>query len=128
MLNAECRLSVIYILHSAFCISAFRLRRPQSESFVQTAPAVALRIDCDGPVANRLQLARDRVGRLRLERARQLLARDFDASELVVMAHAADAEAERAQRLLGPLDHTQLLVGLFAEVRNARRQARRRRL
>src|SRR2546425_5627721 len=95
------RRAYIRIRHFALCISAFRLCWPQSQPFVQTAPAVALRIDCDGPVANRLQLARDRVGRLRLERARQLLARDFDASELVVMAHAADAEAERAQRLLG---------------------------
>ena len=44
------------------------------------------------------------------------------------MADAAHAESEAAQRLFGALDHPQLLVGDFGVVRNARRQARRRRL
>ena len=45
------------------------------------------------------------------------------------MPHAAHAEAEhRAATRFGALDHPQLLVGDFGVVRNARRQAGRRRL
>ena len=44
------------------------------------------------------------------------------------MPHAAHAEPQRAQRLLGPLDRPQLLVGDFVMIRNARGQARGRRL
>ena len=48
-----------------------------------------------------MQRADDRGGDLGLERARHLVAADLDARELVVVADAADAEAERAQRLFG---------------------------
>ena len=65
-------------------------------------------------VADRAQLAVDRVGHLRLERARHLVAPDLEPRHRVVMPHAADAEAEIAQDVLGALDHPQLLVGDFA--------------
>ena len=103
-------------------------RRPQEEPFVQAARAVALKIQRDVAVSDRFELANDGARHLRIERAGHLVARKLDAGHLVVMAHAADAEPERAERLLRPLDHAQLLVGHFAVIRNARRQTRRCRL
>ena len=44
------------------------------------------------------------------------------------MPHAKDAEAESADRLFGALDGPELFVGDLGVIRNARREARRRRL
>ena len=52
----------------------------------------------------------------------------LDARQRVVMTHAADAEPERVQRVFAALDLPQLLRRHFVMIRNARRQARRRRL
>ena len=74
----------------------------------------------------RAQLAVDRVGDLRLERARHLVAADLEPGDSVVMPDAADAEAKVAQHVLGPLDHPELVFRDLREVRNARRQTSRR--
>ena len=108
--------------------SARALRRAEPERVVQAAEPIALQIDRDVRVSDRAQLAVDRVGHLRLERARHLVAPDLEPRDRVVVTHAADAEPEVAQHRLGALDRPQLLVGDFAVVRNPRRQARRRRL
>ena len=98
--------------------------RTSSPSF-EAADAVALQIDRDVAVADGLELAHDGGARSPAREARAIsLRRDLDARQVVVVTDAEHAEAERAQRLLGPLDDPQLLVGHFRVVRDARRQAR----
>ena len=101
----------------------------QAQRVVQAAEAVAAQIDASR-AGSRARAARDRSasatsgssarGPSRRGRSRAA------PSVVAMMADAADAEAELAQDGLGLLDHPQLLVGDLAEVRNARRQARRR--
>ena len=81
----------------------------KDQTFVQAPGAIALRIDRHRSVPGGLQLSDDRVVHAGLERARQILARHFHASERVVMTHAAHAEAERVQCLFAALDLPQLL-------------------
>ena len=102
--------------------------RPQQQPFVQAAQPVALQIERDVPITDRLELAHDRRAHVGFERPRKLVAADLHARELVVMPHAADAESQARERLFGALDRPELLVGDFRVVRNARRQAGRRRL
>src|SRR5438876_10034503 len=99
-----------------------RSRWPQEQSFVQTAGPIPLQIETDVSVANGLELADDRRRRVLLERARDLGARDFEARELVVMAHAEHAKPEPAKRIFRPLDRAELLVGNVVVIRNPRRQ------
>src|SRR5262249_38220520 len=75
----------------------------------------------------RLQRAHDRSAHLRLQRARHLAAGDFDPRQLVVVPDAEHAESEIADRLFGALDRAQLRVGHLGVVRDARREAGRRR-
>src|SRR5713226_6879152 len=84
-----------------------RSRGTEQEPFVQTARAVALQIEADIAVADRLELAHDGGGGFPFNRAGHLVARDLDAGKIVVVAHAVHLEAERAQRLLGSFDHAQ---------------------
>ena len=106
-----------------------RSRRAQQQPSFRLPDAVALQIDRDVAVADRLQLRGRSAPTVSGSSARaHFVAADLDARELVVMPDAADAEAEAAQRLLGALDRPQLLVGHFGVIRNARRQAGRRRL
>src|SRR5207237_7519008 len=73
-------------------------------------------------------LADDRRADRRVERAWHLVAPDLDASQRIMMPHAADAEAERMKSLLRALDHAQLLIGHLRMIRNAGRQTGRCRL
>src|SRR5205814_1779006 len=57
-----------------------------------------------------------------------LVTADLDARELVVVPDPVHAEAEGAKGGLSALDRAQFFVGDFRVVRNARRQAGRRRL
>src|SRR4051812_40932336 len=91
-------------------------RGAQQQPFVETARAITLQIERHIPVADCLQLAHDRGRHLGLEGSRQLVASDLDARELVMMTNSADSESEAAQRLFGPLDRPQLLVGDLGEV------------
>ena len=58
----------------------------------------------------------------------EILARNFDFREGVVMPHAAHAEPERMQRVFAALDLAQLLRRHFVMIGNSRGQACRRRL
>src|SRR5687768_13565833 len=104
--------------------AASRLHRTEADPFIQAAHPISLQVDRDVLIADVGQLADDPLPHVGLERARQLVAADFQARETIVMAHAAHAEAERAERFLGALDHAQLLAGHLGVIRNARREAR----
>src|SRR5687768_17420292 len=77
--------------------------RLEQQPFVQAAGAVALQVDGHVAVADLFQRVDDRGRHVGLERARELVASDFDPRQLVVVPHAADAEPQRAQRLFGAL-------------------------
>src|SRR5688572_8233025 len=93
-----------------------RSERTQTQRVVQAAEAISAGIDGDLLIAERAQLAIDRRSYLGLGCARQLVGPELHASGGVVVADAAHAEAERAQRRLGALDDAQLLDGDLAEV------------
>ena len=73
-------------------------------------------------VAERLQLPHEPAADLRRERAGDLVATELYPRQVVVMPDAADAESQLADRLLGTLDHPQLLVAHLGVIRNARGQ------
>src|SRR4029079_17392755 len=111
---------------SAKAASAVRTARgdvvsdlPQAQCVVEAAETVSAQIDGHVRVADRPELAIDDTGKLRIECARHLLAPQFEPRNRVVMADAADAEPEIAEDRFGALDHAQLLVGDFAEIRDA---------
>src|SRR5688500_15782795 len=108
--------------------AASRLHRTEADSFIQAAHPISLQVDRDVLIANAGELANDPFADIRLERARQFVAADFESSKPIVMAHAADAETEGAERFFGALDHAQLFIGHFRVIWNTRRQARGRRL
>src|SRR5437762_1254716 len=63
------------------------LRRPQEQSFVQTAGPVPLQVEAHEPVADRLELANDRRRRVLVECARHLGSGELDARDVVVMTN-----------------------------------------
>src|SRR5262245_6818601 len=99
---------------------------PEQQAFVQTASAVALQVEADVAIAERLERADDRRRELGIERARHLVPRDLDAGNVVVVPDAEDAKSEAAKRLFGLFDRAQLFVGHVMQVRNSRRQTSRR--
>src|SRR5688572_3492147 len=71
--------------------------RAKADTFIEAAHPIPLQVDRDVLVAERAQLADDSLADLRVEGARQLVASDLEPRQRVVMADAADAEAEIAK-------------------------------
>src|SRR5262252_9091466 len=65
---------------------------------VHRAGPEALEVECDVAKAERVQLAADVIKQIQRERARQLIAGEFDAGEFAVMADAQLGESECVQR------------------------------
>src|SRR4051812_39000882 len=79
------------------CLRGPRSGWTEDDTFVQAAHSVPARIDGDLPIPERLDGGDDTRGEVRLEGAGQLVGADFHACHVVVMADAADTEAEVAQ-------------------------------
>src|SRR5690348_11685812 len=101
---------------------------PKTKRLVQTAEAIPAEIDGDVSIPDGAQPRVDLVGNGRFERARDLVTSEFQPRNRVVMTDAANAKPELVERGFRLLDHPQLLVGHFAEIRDPRRQTGRRRL
>src|SRR6188768_1221955 len=99
---------------------------PEPDAFIQAARAIPLQIDRHLAVADAAERADHAIADRRIERASDLVGAELQPGERVVVAHAADAEADVAQRGLRLLHHPQLAVGDLGVVRDARRQAGRR--
>src|SRR3954468_18911878 len=68
--------------------------RAESEAFIQAAHAVALQIDRHVCVADCFQPGEQPVADIRLQCPRQLVDANLEAREVIVVTHAADAEAK----------------------------------
>ena len=101
---------------------------PHRLAHAEAAGAVALQVERDVLIAERLQRAHHREAHVGIERARHLIPRDLHARHCVVVTHAKNAKSQRANRLFGIFDRTQLAVRHFRVIRNAGGKARRRRL
>src|SRR6185436_7413647 len=77
-------------------------------------------------VAERAEFRVDRFCHAGLECARDFIPAKLEPRDGVVMTDPADTESEIVQDCLCALDQPEFLVGDFAEVRDARRQTRRR--
>src|SRR5262245_40871140 len=86
-------------------------RRMQRQAFVEAAHPVALQIDGHISKANLFELTHDMRPDFGIERPRELVAPNLDASQIAVMPHATHTETEIAQSVFGGLDHAQLRVG-----------------
>ena len=105
-----------------------RIDGTQDDAFVQAAEPVAFQIDGDEPESE-ARSARSMAPATSGSSSRAISSRaELDARDLAVMADAEHAKAERAHGVFRLLDDLQLFLGHFREVRNARRQTRRRRL
>ena len=78
---------------------AHAIRRAEPQRFVQAAETIAAQIDGDVLVAERPQLAIDRVGDVGLERPGNLVTSELDPGDRVVMADPEHTEPEIAARL-----------------------------
>ena len=77
--------------------------RTEADTFIQAAHPISLQIDRHVLIADRAKLRDDAVAQRRLERARHLVAANLETRERVVMAHAADAEADAPAARAPPL-------------------------
>ncbi len=103
-------------------------RQPEIDQGVQTAGAKALQVERDEPKTYLTQLRHQLLPMLGSQQHRQGIHRHFQPREVTAMiAHAHGTQAERAQILLGLIDHLQTLRCHFLAVRDATRQAGRRR-